>query len=116
QTSAAIVATAIGQLASRPIVIVAYPLRCTTWIYHRRRFGDLGIRTLFVTLRAPYEAIVDPVRGRKFSLAEQDRIKVMIAEGYADRPFSDLTVDADRASVEEIADRLAVDVRRLVAV
>ena len=114
RTSASIVEAGLGHLEFRPFVVVAYPLGCTTWIYYRRKFGDLGVRTLFVTLQASYEAIVAPRRGREFSLAEHERIKVMIAEGYSDRPFSDLIVDADQAPLEETADRLAAEVRRLV--
>ena len=113
--STAIVETGLGLLEGRSYLVVAYPLRCTTWIYHRRKFGDAGIRPLFVTLRAPYEAIVAPRRGRSFSIAERARIKVMIAEGYADRPFSDLFIDADEASVEDLANRLASEVLRLAA-
>lgn len=116
RTSASIVETGLRLLASREFLVVAYPIGCTTWIYYRRKFGDLGVGTLFVTLRAPYEAIIDPSRGREFSLAEHDRIKVMIAEGYSDRPFSNLIVDTDLAPLRETADRLASEVRRLVAV
>jgi hypothetical protein len=115
RTSASIVETGVRLLASRAFVVVAYPLGRMTWIYYRRKFGDLGVGTLFVTLRAPYETIVSPTRGREFSVAEHDRIKVMIAEGYSDRPFSDLIVDADQAPLPETADLLATEVRRLVA-
>jgi hypothetical protein len=115
RTSASIVETGLRLLENRPVVVVAYPLGCTTWIYHRRKFGDAGVRPVFVTLRADYDAIVDPRRGRTFSPAEHDRIKVMIAEGYADRPFSDLIVDAAKGSVEATADGLAVAVQGLLA-
>src|SRR5262249_47427423 len=88
-TSESIVRTGFEILEARPVVVIAYPLGRTNWIYFRRKFGDAGVQPLFVTLRARYERIVDPSRGRVFSRDEQARIKVMLAEGYGRRAFSD---------------------------
>lgn len=98
RTSIAVVRTGLAILESKPAVVIAYPLNCMNWIYFRRRFGDAGIRTLFIGLRAPFSFIVDEGRGRRFDEDEQQRIRVMIAEGYGEKPFSDLIVDTDQDS------------------
>lgn len=94
-TSRRIVVGALDALDSGASVIVAYPLRCTNFVYFRRTIGEAGYRVIVVTLRASREAILDPLRGRIFDVEERFRIGEMIEEGYADRPFSDLTVDTD---------------------
>ena len=96
QTSKAIVQAGSASLEGMDIVIVAYPLRCTNWIYFRRKFLDLGATPLFISLRASYAGIVDVSRGRSFSADERRRVKAMIEAGYDTRPFSDLIVDTDR--------------------
>jgi len=115
RTSASIVATGLQLLETRTFLVVAYPLGCTTWIYHRRKFSDAGVSPIFVTLRASYESIIAPARGREFSAAERERIKVMLSEGYADRAFSDLTIDTDQVPVATIAAKLVDAIRPLIA-
>ena len=81
--------------------MVAYPLGRVSWVYFRRRFEALGHPVTVVTLRAPYDAIVAPRRGRRFDDGEIARIAEMIAEGYGERPFSDLIVDTDARGFDE---------------
>ena len=49
-----------------------------------------------------------------FSDEEQDRIRVMIAEGYDTHPFSDLIVDTDLADFGETLAVLEHEVRQLI--
>jgi hypothetical protein len=114
-TSRSIIATGLRLLEAQPVLVVAYPLRCTNWLYFRRRFGEAGVRPLFVSLRAGLEAILDPARGRAFDVAERQRIAVMLAEGYAERPFSDLVFDTDRAGFEATVGALERALRTLLA-
>lgn len=114
-TSRAIVRTAMEMLETTDTVVIAYPLRCTGWIYFRRRFGDAGVTPLFVSLRASYASIVDERRGRAFSRQEQDRIRTMLAEGYGERPFSDFVLDTDAADLPVTLSTLENEVRRLIA-
>jgi hypothetical protein len=91
--------------------VVAYPLRCTNWIYFRRRLGDQGISTTFVTLRASYTAITDARRGRDFTPAERARIRIMLDEGYSDRAFSDIIVDSASMGIDETLDVLLTQIQ-----
>lgn len=115
RTSRAIVQAGLAVLEERDSVVIAYPLDCITWIYFRRRFADMGVANVFVSLRAAYSSIVDERRGRVFSSAEHDRIRIMIAEGYGARPFSDLVLDTDRASFAATLTRLESETRRMIA-
>jgi len=115
RTSRAIVHAGMTTLNNRDAVVIAYPLRCTNWIYFRRKFGDAGVPTFFVSLRASYLSIIDQKRGRKFSNDEHERIQVMISEGYGARPFSDLVLDADRTSFPITLTQLESETRRLMA-
>src|ERR1700750_1065683 len=74
-TSRNIVQAGFAVLETRPVVVVAYPLGCSSWIYYRRKFGDAGVRPVFVTLRASYENIVAASRGRVFDDGEHTRLK-----------------------------------------
>jgi hypothetical protein len=114
KTSESIVRAGLGILQTWPVVVVASPLGRTTWLYHRRKFGDAGVTTLFITLRATFEHIVDPSRGRCFSADEQARIQVMIAEGYSARAFNDLILDTDRTNFAETLAALTFEARRLI--
>jgi hypothetical protein len=115
RTSRSIVEEAKRLAAARPYVVIAYPLGRVSWIYYRRKMAEAGIEPLFVTLRASFAGIVAPQRRPVFSLVEQGRIKVMLEEGYAGRPFSDLILDTDRAPFAETGALLALEVRRLIA-
>ncbi len=102
-------------LADQSTIVIAYPLNCINWIYFRRKFEEGGVRPFFVSLRASYASIVNEKRGRVFSSEEQDRIQVMIAEGYDARPFSDLVIDTDLAGFSATLAQLEGEIRRLMA-
>jgi hypothetical protein len=112
-TSRAVVSAGLAALKERDLVVIAYPLSCSTWIFYRRRFGDVGVRPIFVSLNGSYESLTAPNRGRSFTTAEHTRIKVMLAEGYGTRPFSDLIIDTSRP-YESTAEYLASEVARLM--
>ncbi len=114
QTSKAIVQAGMTILRDKDVVIVAYPLGCINWIYFKRTFGDAGMRPFFVSLRASYASIVDQTRGRSFTSEEHDRIRIMIAEGYGARPFSDLVFDTDKTSFLATLGQLESEIRRAI--
>jgi len=114
RTSRSVLATGLSILETQPCVVIAYPLDRLTWVYYRRRFGDLGVRTVFVSLRASYEAITADDRGRRFSAEEHARIREMIAQGYGERPFSDVIIDTDAQSFEGTVALLRTAVLRVV--
>lgn len=58
---------------------------------------------------------MDERRGRLFSPEERDRIKVMISEGYGDRPFSDLVVDTDEMNFHATLAELEARIRPMLA-
>lgn len=102
-------------LESNDLIVIAYPLGCINWIYFRRKFAESGASSIFVSLRASYDAIVDPRRGRAFTTEEHDRIRAMIAEGYDTRPFSDLVIDTEKAGFMATLAEMESRVRRLLA-
>ena len=108
------VQSGLAILESKPAVVVAYPLNCVNWIYFRHRFGDAGIRTFFISLRAPFAFIVDEGRGRRFDEEEQQRIRTMIAEGYGEKPFSHLIVDTDQDGFANTLARLVSETQRMM--
>ena len=113
-SSVAVVRASLAVLEDKPAVIVATPLRCVTWIYFRRTFAEAQIRTLFIGLHAPAEAILAAARGRRFDAEEADRIRAMIAQGYGERPFFDLIVRTGRGSIADTLAQLTGQVRRLM--
>ena len=115
QTSKAVVRAGFGVLEDRSAVVIAFPLNCVDWIYFRRIYEDAGVRSLFVSLRASYSSIVDENRGRTFSQAEHDRIRVMIAEGYSERPFSDVVVDTDVSGFAVTLAQLEAEIGRAMS-
>jgi Shikimate kinase len=106
RTSRSVLRTGLETLQDRRFVVIAYPLMCRTWIFYKRGFGDAGVHPIFVNLRASFDEIVSPARGRAFSDAERSRIAVMIREGYCDRPFADLTVETGGRSFGATLDHL----------
>lgn len=116
RTSRSVVREGFSLLAERPNLVVAYPLGCSNWIFFRRHFGDAGVRPIFVSLRASYERIVDSGRGRTFDAEEHERIRVMLAEGYGQRSFSDLIVDTDQGSFADTLDELETRLSRFMTV
>jgi hypothetical protein len=115
RTSRRIVSAGLSAIEQKDIVVIAYPLRCVNWVYFRRALGDKAVNPVVVSLRASYASITSHERGRSFSNEEHERIKIMIAEGYGERPFSDLIVDTDRADFATTLARLEGGVRRLIA-
>jgi len=115
QTSRRIVGSGVNATEQKGLVVIAYPLGCVNWVYFRRAFGDKAVKPLFVSLRASYASIIGHERGRSFSHEERERIKTMIAEGYGERPFSDLIIDTDREDFAATLARLEGGVRRLMA-
>jgi hypothetical protein len=114
QTTAGIVAGVLAALRDgASIVVVAYPLNRVSWFYVCRRLRDAGVASAVISLRASYAAIVDAGRRRHFSDAERQRIQVMLAEGYAERPFSDLIFDTDKSDFETTATDLVAAIRTL---
>jgi hypothetical protein len=97
----ALVRAGMEALATRPVLVVAMPLRARDWALLPARFHAEGVTALCVTLAADEDAILAPGSGRAFSAAERSRIAEMIAQGYAARPFSDLVVRTDRAGSPE---------------
>lgn len=110
----ALVRAGMDVLASRPVLVVAMPLRARDWTLLRARFRAEGVAAFCVTLAADEGAILAPARGRAFSAAERNRITEMIAQGYAARPFSDLVVRTDRADLAETLSQLREGCRPLL--
>ncbi|MGO4665026.1 hypothetical protein [Bosea sp. 2RAB26] len=115
QTSRSVVRTGLTILAVQPVVVIAYPLGCSTWIFYRRHFTDAGVRPLFISLRASYAGITSAARGRAFDEEERERIRVMLHEGYAERPFSDLIIDTDLLPFEATLQQLTRDMREFIS-
>lgn len=103
-TSNRIASAALEVLRERRAVVVAYPLRCRNYVYYQRRMSEAGHRSIFVTLRASAASILAADRGRQFDAGERERIIEMISQGYADRSFSDLTIETAVASVDRTVD------------
>lgn len=113
QTSRRIVAACEEQLESRPAVIMAYPLRCTNWVFYRETFRRRGIAYHCVSLTADLAHITH--RARALTPDEVARSSQMIAEGYGERPFSDLVVRTDEVGFDLACQRLADEVGRLIS-
>lgn len=110
-----LVAAGLPLLRRRRLLVIAKPLRARDWAVLRQRFAVRGASALCVTLAATPEAILAPGRGRTFSPAEAARVRAMVAQGYADRPFSDLVLRSDAAPLAETAEDLAEACRALLA-
>jgi hypothetical protein len=113
-TSRALVDAVLTTLRERPLVLVARPLRARDWTFFKARFAAEDVSAYCITLAACARAILDPARGRAFDAWEMARIREMVAQGYADRPFSSAIVETDRASLVETAALLVAHCRRLV--
>jgi hypothetical protein len=95
-------------LRERRLIFVAKPLRRRDWTYFRCKLARNGISSVCLTLSATYESIVDPRRGRVFDDGELRRIKEMIDQGYASRPFSDLVIATDEGDFPSTLARIVV--------
>lgn len=65
-----------------------------------------------IGLGAAVETIFAPQRGRRFSSAEVERSRAMIAEGYGRWPFSDLLIATDSRPLREVAEEAAAQIVR----
>ena len=113
QTSRRIAAACADQLETRPAVILAYPLRCTDWLFYKGTFCRQGIGFHCVSLTAQAAHIAG--RDRVLTPDELARASQMLAQGYGRRPFSDLVVPTDEAGFDATCGRLARAVAGLLA-
>ncbi len=97
------------------LAVVAHPLRRREWVFYRERLRLAGIRLICVSLRATPEAILSEGRGRRLEPGEAARMKLMVAEGYGNRPFADAVVDTDRAPLAEATQALVRQVTAALA-
>ena len=104
QTSRNIVSASEDCLRTYPAVIVAYPLRCTNWLFFHKTFDRMGIKCRCIGLIADITAI--SAREPALSTAEIARSAEMIAQGYGKRAFNEFTIRTDEASFEETCHRL----------
>ncbi len=111
-----LVAIGVEILARSPVLVIAKPLRAREWTMLQAKFRTQGAKIFCVTLTASADAILDPARGREFSAGERDRIAEMIAQRYAARPFSDLTIRTNQASFKDTLERLVGGSRKLLSV
>lgn len=100
KTQRAILQEVLQHASGGKRVVVAYPLRCVEWIFHKRHLAKANLIPVFVTLSASYDCIVDKRRGRTFSDEERCRIREMIEQGYCDRAFSDHAISSGQQSIE----------------
>ena len=98
-------------LRRHPTAIVAYPLRCTNYLYFRGRMADAGHGLIVVSLDTAYETIVHTQRGRAFSADEQARIAEMLAQGFGFCLFCVLVVDTGAGTFDATADLLVARLR-----
>ena len=101
------------QLERYPAVIMAYPLRCTNWLFFRETFQRHGIAFHCIGLTADLSHISN--RERVLTSDEVTRTSQMLAQGYGRRPFSDSVVRTDEVGFELTCDRLAEVVSNLIA-
>jgi len=111
----ALVTASLAALRERPVVIVAKPLRARDWTFFKARFEAEDVAVHCITLAARAESILGPGRGREFDTKERARIKEMIAEGYANRPFSHAIVETDRAGLATAAEAVVDHCRSVLA-
>ncbi|WP_295808775.1 hypothetical protein [uncultured Nitratireductor sp.] len=113
QTSRRIARACEEQLETRPVVIMAYPLRCTNWLFFRETFRRRGIAYYCISLAADAAHIA--ARERLLTPDEMARSSQMTAQGYGQRPFSDLVIRTDKGGFAFTRDHLADKVRGLVS-
>jgi len=111
--SRSIAAASLEALEDRAAVIVAYPVRCTNWVFYSRTFERSGITCRCIGLIADPNHIA--TRERILSAAELARSAEMIGEGYGQRTFSDLILRTDEAGFDETSERLTRAIRHLLA-
>ena len=112
RTSRGIVAASQDLLRDHRAVIVAYPLRCTNWVFYHQTFARMGVRCRCIGLSADLDAIAS--RERVLGDGEMARSAEMIAQGYGRRPFSAATLRTDEADFDETCRRLVATVERVL--
>jgi hypothetical protein len=90
-----------------------YPLRCTNRLFFREKFRRRGIAFHCIGLTAGLLHISN--RERILTSDEVSRTSQMLAQGYGQRPFSDLVVRTDEVDFESTCDRLVNAVSNLIA-
>jgi hypothetical protein len=113
RTHRSILAEVVRNASEGHQVVVAYPLRCIEWIFHKRHLVAAGLTPVFVSLWASYDVIVHASRGRSFSEWERCRIQEMIEQGYRDRPFSDLVLNSGSQGIDTTVGRLVHELQEL---
>ena len=101
-----LVAAGMAALECHEVLVVAKPLRCRDWAFLRGAFAARGVAAFCVTLAADLDRLLDAGRGRRFSVQEAARMREMVAQGYASRPFSDVVVASDRAGFDATVEQL----------
>jgi len=99
-TCHSIVREVLSAMQNCSLVIVAQPLRSREWIFFKGTFSRKHIAVSCIGLKASYSSIVAAHRKRAFSGYEHQRIQVMIAEGYGQRPFSIMQIDSGKSDFE----------------
>lgn len=111
---------AVGRLAraieetEAAYLVLAYPLRDEDFARLRAATAARGARLSVVTLAPPLATLLSQRGQRVLSEGEQARIREMVQEGYAERPFSDLLLSEDvglEVTVQRIVQWLGVDLR-----
>lgn len=105
QTSRSIVDAAVPLVERHSCVIIAYPLRCTNWIFFSRTFAKAGIACSCIGLTAGIEPITR--RERQLSDEEIARSAEMTTQGYGNRSFAAKVLRTDEAGFEETVQALA---------
>jgi cytidylate kinase len=100
-TARSILAAVTGAAGEGRTAVVAFPMRCIDWLFHRGHLERRGIRMITVSLSASYAATIAAERGRDFAPGEQARIREMIDQGYGRPAFADIALATDRAGVDE---------------
>lgn len=108
-----IVLASEAELLNFPGVIVAYPMRCTTWVFFEQTFRRRGIACHCIGLVADVAAI--SARARQFRPQELARSKEMIVQGYGQRPFSDMLIRTDEADLNATSRRLVEKLRKFLS-
>ena len=104
-TSRRILKAATAGLEMKPIVVVAYPMRCINWVFFRSHLEVAGVGVLCIGLQAPHDNIISGGRSHRLSAGEIKRSRQMALEGYGARPFNQFDLRTDEASVTELARR-----------
>ncbi len=101
-TSRNILRATKNALASTRIVFVAYPIRCINWVFFEKNLRAARINPVLVGLQAHPNSIADVCRHRHLSDVELARSREMIVQGYGNRQFSNLFVQADAGALHEV--------------